>query len=84
MIIKAYGNVVLIHGRIHVRRTDKISEARYYKLSEYMLRLEQYLKNKTINYKNQRPRIYLATDEPTVYREALTNYPWCEWILFKK
>jgi glycoprotein 6-alpha-L-fucosyltransferase len=63
--------------RIHVRRTDKVgSEAAFHDISEYMKYVEDYY----IIYQYQNPnlkftkRVYVATDEPTVVRDARMKY----------
>ncbi|CAF1024054.1 unnamed protein product [Rotaria sp. Silwood1] len=63
---------------IHIRRTDKLaSEAAFHSLSEYMKYVEDYY----IIYQYQNPdlklikRVYLASDDPSVFNEARTNYP---------
>jgi glycoprotein 6-alpha-L-fucosyltransferase len=62
--------------RIHVRRTDKRSEAAFHDVSEYMKYVEDYY----IIYQYQNPnvnftkRVYLATDEPTVFEDIRTKY----------
>jgi glycoprotein 6-alpha-L-fucosyltransferase len=63
--------------RIHVRRTDKVgSEAAFHDISEYMKYVEDYF----IIYQYQNPyvnftkRVYLATDEPSVFKDARTKY----------
>jgi glycoprotein 6-alpha-L-fucosyltransferase len=63
--------------RIHVRRTDKVgSEAAFHDISEYMRYVEDYF----IIYQYQNPnlnftkRVYLATDEPSVFNDARTKY----------
>ena len=62
--------------RIHVRRTDKQSEAAFHNISEYMKYVEDYY----IVYQYQNPntnftkRIYLATDEPSIFEEIRIKY----------
>ncbi|CAF3674670.1 unnamed protein product [Adineta steineri] len=62
---------------IHVRRTDKVgSEAAFHDVSEYMKYVEDYY----IIYQYQNPnlkfkkRVYLATDEPSVFKDARAKY----------
>ncbi len=68
---------IYFHLRIHVRRTDKVgSEAAFHDISEYMRYVEDYF----IIYQYQNPnlnftkRVYLATDEPSVFNDARTKY----------
>ncbi|CAF3305974.1 unnamed protein product [Rotaria socialis] len=63
---------------IHVRRTDKVgTEAAFHDISEYMKYAEDYY----ITYQYQNPnskfikRVYLATDDPSVFNDARTKYP---------
>ncbi|CAF1199038.1 unnamed protein product [Rotaria sp. Silwood1] len=62
---------------IHVRRTDKIgTEAAFHNISEYMKYVEEYY----VIYQYQNPdlkltkRVYIATDEPSVFRDARSKY----------
>ena len=56
---------------MHVRRTDKlIREASLHRLEEYMYHVEEYYKLKELNGEYDTKRIYLATDEPTLFDEA--------------
>lgn len=66
---------------IHVRRTDKIgSEAKFHSIDEYMYYVDDYYKK--LDFKNERNSIdkkvdrlvYLATDEPNVWRTEITKY----------
>jgi len=57
--------------RVHIRRTDKIiTEASLHTLDEYMVHVEEYYKRKELSGEVKRKRIYLATDEPTLFDEA--------------
>jgi hypothetical protein len=64
---------VLFNSRIHVRRTDKNSEADFLPLSAYLDKANEYfqlheeIKQQTIANKT----IYLLTDEPDVIEEAV-------------
>ncbi|VDM44450.1 unnamed protein product [Toxocara canis] len=62
---------------LQIRRTDKIgSEAAFHALSEYMkwteywFKIQEYRTGKTI-----KRRIYVATDDPSVFPEAKEKYP---------
>lgn len=56
-----------------MRRTDKVgTEAAYHDISEYMKHVEDYYvifqyQNPTLKFTK---RVYLATDEPTVFSDA--------------
>lgn len=67
---------------VHVRRTDKVgSEAAFHALEEYMQFVEAWyrietLKNGTFaDFNSMTKRVYLATDEPTLYAQARRTYP---------
>lgn len=60
-----------------MRRTDKVgSEAAFHDISEYMKHVEDYY----VIYQYQNPdvkvtkRVFIATDEPTVFQDARTKY----------
>ena len=58
---------------IHVRRTDKVgTEAAFHDIAEYMKHVEDYYT--IFQYQNPNlkftKRVYLATDEPTVFSDA--------------
>jgi glycoprotein 6-alpha-L-fucosyltransferase len=56
---------------VHIRREDKIfSEAALHELDEYMYHVGEYYKIKQLNGGVDKKRIYLATDEPTLFDEA--------------
>ena len=60
---------------IHVRRTDKNSEARYHKLEEYMYQVEEYYHQLTVETSLDVKRVYLATDDVNIIQEAKRKYP---------
>ncbi|XP_029342404.1 alpha-(1,6)-fucosyltransferase-like [Acyrthosiphon pisum] len=61
---------------LHIRRSDKlIKEASLHKLEEYMYHVEEYYKLKELDGVNDTKRIYLATDDPTLFDEARLKYP---------
>lgn len=56
---------------VHIRRIDKIGkEADFYDLDEYMIQVEKYYKIRELSEKVIKKRIYLATDESTLFSEA--------------
>ncbi|XP_060584764.1 alpha-(1,6)-fucosyltransferase-like isoform X2 [Ruditapes philippinarum] len=59
---------------LHVRRTDKINEANYISLREYMKYADQWFNQHLINNTHTR-YIFIATDEPNIIREAQQKYP---------
>jgi len=70
-----YGNIVIyqcviVHTvfSVHITRTDKIGS--FHKLEEYMYYVEQYYKKQQMNGKDLLKQIYLATDDPTLYKEV--------------
>lgn len=60
-----------------MRRTDKVgSEAAFHDVTEYMKYVEDYYiiyqyQNPNVNFKK---RVFLATDEPSVFNEARSKY----------
>ena len=60
---------------VHVRRHDKVLEARLFDIEDYMTRVEEYYSllslTETVNVK----RVFLATDEVEVLQEAKQKYP---------
>ena len=57
-------------SRIHVRRTDKTSEAKYHILDEYMVYVKEWFDAYEYLHKEIVRKIYLATDEPKLLEEA--------------
>ncbi|CAH1725613.1 unnamed protein product [Aphis gossypii] len=58
---------------VHIRRTDKISS--FHRLEEYMYYVEEYYKLQELNGEVIYRKIYLATDDPTLFKEAYDKYP---------
>jgi len=57
---------------LHIRRTDKIIEAKYIELDKYMQHVIHWYGNYTKAVgKNVERNVFLATDEISVYVEAL-------------
>ena len=58
--------------RLQIRRTDKLSEAFYYNLTEYMKAAEKWFEvyEKKSGKPREKRRIFIATDEPKVVLEA--------------
>ncbi|VDN31057.1 unnamed protein product [Dibothriocephalus latus] len=78
---------------IHVRRTDKIQykEAEFHNLSEYMPQVERFFQRKLMEYQlktgsnmlpewTKRKRVFLASDDPSVFEEARRSYLDYEFI----
>ncbi|XP_060562375.1 alpha-(1,6)-fucosyltransferase-like [Ruditapes philippinarum] len=67
---------------LQVRRTDKLSEAYYYNLTDYMDIAEKWYNDyeKTSGYTKVKRRIFLATDVPDVVLEAKKSYPAYKFI----
>nr|CAD7397037.1 unnamed protein product [Timema cristinae] len=65
--------------RVHIRRTDKINrEADFHSVEEYMQPVEEFYN--TLEMRGKTKRIYLATDDPEVFKEIKTKYPKYEVI----
>ena len=60
---------------VHIRRGDKITEAKHSSLETYM--------NFVIKYSEQK-RIFVATDDYTTYKDLCTLYPDYEFITFSR
>uniref|UniRef100_H2Y9U9 GT23 domain-containing protein n=1 Tax=Ciona savignyi TaxID=51511 RepID=H2Y9U9_CIOSA len=62
---------------VHVRRTDKISEASYFPLERYMDHVESWYDRYSMKHPGDKVvrRVYLATDEEEIIKEAKTKYP---------
>jgi len=58
-------------GRVHIRRTDKVgTEAAFHPLDEYMSHVEEYFKQLEMTQPVDVRRVYLASDDPTVLKDA--------------
>lgn len=68
---------------IHVRRTDKITsrEGGFHKLEEYMNEVHEYYDKLQMVQTVDKRRVYLATDDPAVIKEARTSYPDYEFLV---
>ena len=56
---------------VHVRLTDKlIEEAAFYGIDEYMVHVEEWYKQLSLTQTVEQKRVFIATDEPTVIKEA--------------
>lgn len=60
---------------IHVRRTDKITEAAYQPLEDYMEEVAEYYDQLELTEKVESRRIFLSTEEPDIIKEIVTKYP---------
>ena len=59
---------------VQVRRTDKINtEAAYHGIDEYMLHVEEWYQKHGMTHHVERKRVFIATDDPTVIKEARTK-----------
>ena len=57
--------------RLHVRRTDKSKEAGHRSLDEYMVYVAEWYDAYELTHPNVERRVYLATDESTLIKEAM-------------
>ncbi|MFH4978989.1 hypothetical protein AB6A40_005698 [Gnathostoma spinigerum] len=80
LIAKAAAKIDFTKGPIvglQIRRTDKIGvEAAYHSVDEYMKWTERWFKIE--EYRSGKPvarKIFIASDDPTVFAEARMNYP---------
>nr|VZI49968.1 unnamed protein product [Spirometra erinaceieuropaei] len=77
---------------IHIRRTDKLhSEAKFHAVEEYMFHVERFFELKEVEYGletgstrpppwSRRRRVFLASDDASVFQEAKSKYPRYEFI----
>ena len=56
--------------RVHIRRDDKIKEAAYKPLEDYMARVDHYYDVLERKQKVDKRRVYLATDNRSLIAEA--------------
>lgn len=60
--------------RVHVRRTDKVgTEAAFHPIEEYMVHVEEHFQLLARRMKVDKKRVYLATDDPSLLKEAKTK-----------
>jgi glycoprotein 6-alpha-L-fucosyltransferase len=67
-------NITKPYVGIHVRRTDKNTEEKYHDLDEYMTQVEQWYQSYARTNKVEKKRLFIATDEPSVIKEAKAKY----------
>ncbi|XP_065344021.1 alpha-(1,6)-fucosyltransferase isoform X2 [Cloeon dipterum] len=61
---------------VHIRRTDKVgTEAAFHPLEEYMTHVEEYFKQLEMSKPVEKRRVYLASDDPSVIKDAKEKYP---------
>lgn len=66
---------------VHIRRTDKVgTEADFHSIDEYMTYVEDYYQTLEMNGTAMPRRIFLASDDAKVIREARNKYPEYEVI----
>ncbi|XP_012511492.1 PREDICTED: alpha-(1,6)-fucosyltransferase [Propithecus coquereli] len=66
---------------VHVRRTDKVgTEAAFHPIEEYMVHVEEHFQLLARRMQVDKKRVYLATDDPSLLKEAKTKYPNYEFI----
>ncbi len=73
-----YIYIVVSLSRVHVRRTDKLaSGAVGHPIEEYMQYVEEWYQQKQEQgMEGTQKRVYLATDDPTILKEATKKYPY--------
>ncbi len=62
---------------IHIRRSDKITEAPYQPVEAYMKYVEEYFELLDIKKgkKLEEKRVYVASDDPKILEECRQKYP---------
>ena len=59
-----------------MRRTDKIgNEGSYHNISEYMIQIDDYYNKIELLNDTFERKVYLATDDPIVWKECTEKYP---------
>ncbi|XP_023582066.1 alpha-(1,6)-fucosyltransferase isoform X3 [Trichechus manatus latirostris] len=60
---------------VHVRRTDKVgTEAAFHPIEEYMVHVEEHFQLLARRMQVDKKRVYLATDDPSLLKEAKTKH----------
>lgn len=59
---------------VHIRRTDKHTEAAFHDVQEYMVQVEDYYAELSLTTHVEKKRVFVATDEPRVVDEIRTKY----------
>ncbi|XP_045480462.1 alpha-(1,6)-fucosyltransferase isoform X3 [Harmonia axyridis] len=83
IIQEAMNNIGFKHPivGVHVRRTDKVgTEAALHRVDEYMVWVDEYYNQLELKQRVDKRRVYLASDEPKVIKEAQNKYPSYEII----
>ena len=66
---------------VHIRRTDKVgTEAAFHSLAEYMKSVDEYYDQLEMVENIDKRRVFLASDDPKVFQEAIKNFPHYEII----
>ncbi|XP_056679666.1 alpha-(1,6)-fucosyltransferase-like [Monodelphis domestica] len=66
---------------VHVRRTDKVrTEAAFHSIEEYMVHVEEHFQLLECRIHVDKKRVYLATDDPSLLKQAKAKYPNYEFI----
>ncbi|KAG4072633.1 hypothetical protein HA402_004722 [Bradysia odoriphaga] len=60
---------------VHVRRTDKVTQAVSHNLEDYMTWVEDYFNRLELSQPVVKRRVFLASDDPKVIEEARQKYP---------
>lgn len=72
--LSAESDFLLLPLRVHVRRTDKVgTEAAFHPIEEYMVHVEEHFQLLARRMHVDKRRVYLATDDPSLLKEAKTK-----------
>lgn len=68
---------------VHIRRTDKVTtrEGGFHTVEEYMREVDEYYNRLELREIVEKRRVYLATDDPGVIREAREKFPEHEFLV---
>lgn len=72
--LSAESDCLPLPPRVHVRRTDKVgTEAAFHPIEEYMVHVEEHFQLLSRRMQVDKRRVYLATDDPSLLKEAKTK-----------
>lgn len=60
---------------VHIRKTEKIAEAKYFPLETYMQYVNQYYEQLEVHQKHVERKVLLLTDDPIMLIEAREKFP---------
>lgn len=68
-------NKVVLHFRVHVRRTDKVgTEAAFHGIEEYMMAVDDYYNQVEMTEAIDKRRVFIASDDPKVKKYTTNKF----------